>query len=51
MSIEGLILSCMIDAMEGLDIEIFDITGEFLHTHYDKGDIHIKIEGAMVALL
>ena len=27
------------------------IPGAFLQTDYDKGDIHIKLEGAMVTLL
>ena len=47
----GLMLSCMIDAMEGRDVATLDIPGAFLQTDYDKGDIHIKLEGAMVTLL
>ena len=48
---EGLMLSCMIDEMEGRDIATADISGAFLQTDYDKGDINIKPEGAMVTLL
>ena len=48
---EGLMLSCMIDVMEGREVATSDIPGAFLKTDYDKGDIHIKLEGAMVALL
>ena len=43
MSTELLMMSCMIDAMEGRDVETSDISGEFLQTYYDKVDIHIKI--------
>ena len=41
----------MIDAMEGLQVATADIPEAFLQTNYDKGDIHIKIEGAMITLL
>ena len=50
-STEGLMLSCMIDAMEGWEVATADIPGALLQTNYDKGDIHIKLEGAMVNLL
>ena len=50
-STEGLMLSCMIDVMEGQEVATADIPGAFLETDYEKGDIHIKLEGAMVALL
>ena len=51
MSTEILVLSCMVDAMEGREVETADIPGAFLQTDYDKRDIHIKLEGAMVTLL
>ena len=41
----------MIDAMEGLEVATVDIPVTFLQTNYDKGHIHIKLEGAMVTLL
>ena len=41
----------MIDAMEGPKVTISDIPGELLQTDYDKGDIQIKLEGAMATLL
>ena len=41
----------MIDAMEGREVATADTPGAFLWTDYDKGDIHIKLEGAMVTLL
>ena len=44
-------LLCMIDAMEGREVATADIPGAFLQTNYDKGDIHIKLEGAMATLL
>ena len=50
-STEGLMLSCMIDAMEFQEVATADISGAYLQTDYDKGDIHIKPEEAMVTLL
>ena len=50
-STEGLVLSFMIDAMEGWEVATADIPGVFLQTNYNKGDIHIKLEGDMVTLL
>ena len=41
----------MIDTMEVREVSTADIPGAFLKTDYDKGDIHIKLEGAMVTLL
>ena len=51
MSTEGLILLCMIGAMEGRDVETAEILGELPHTDYNKGDMNIKMEGAMTTLL
>ena len=50
-STEGLMLSCMIEAMEGQEVATADIPGAFLQNDYEKGDIHIKLEGVMVTLL
>ena len=44
-------LSCIVGAMEVRDITTDDIPGAFLKNDYDKGDIHINMEGAMVTLL
>ena len=44
-------LLCIIDAMEGREVATADIPGDFLQTDYDKGYIHIKLEGYMVTLL
>ena len=41
----------MIDTMEVREVATTDIPGAFLQTNYDKGDIHIKLEGAIVTLL
>ena len=41
----------MIDAIEVREVATADIPGAFLQTDYDKVDIHIKLEGAVVALL
>ena len=50
-STEGLMRSFTIDAMKGQEVATADILGAFLQTDYDKGDIQIKLEGAMVTLL
>ena len=50
-STEGLILSCMIYAMEVWEVVTDGTPGDFLQTNYDKGDIHTKLEGVMVTLL
>ena len=39
---------CMIDAMEGREVATAKIPGAFLQTDYDKGGIHIKLEGDMI---
>ena len=44
LSTEGLILLCMIDAMEGWEVATVDIPGAFLQTDNDKGDIQIKLD-------
>ena len=44
-------LSCMIDTTEDREVATTDIPGALLQTDYDKGDIHIKLEGSMVTLL
>ena len=50
MSIEALLLSCTIDAMEERDIEIFDIPGAFMKA--DMNDtVHLKMEGRLAELL
>ena len=36
--------------MEGQDIETADILGYFLQTDYDKGDIHIKVDGVILTI-
>ena len=48
---EGLMILYMLDAMEGREVATADIPGVFLQTYYDKGDIHIKLEGDMITLL
>ena len=48
---EGIMLLCMIDAMEGQEVATSIIPGAFLKTNYDKVDIHIKLEGDIVILI
>ena len=48
---ESLMIPCMIDAMDGREVATTGIPGAFLQTYYDKGDIHIKLEGAIVTQL
>ena len=47
-STEGLMISSMIDAMNGRDVATSENQGAFLQTEFDKGDIHINIKGEMV---
>ena len=51
MSTKGLMISYMIYMVEGQDIATSDIPWAFLQNDYDKGYIHIKMEGVMVTLL
>ena len=51
MSTKGLMLLCIIDTMEDREVATADIPGAFLKNDYDKGDIHIKLEGDMATLL
>ena len=51
MSTEGLMVSCMIDVMEGRDVATADTRGYLLQTDYEKGDIHINMEGTRVTIL
>ena len=48
---ESIMLLWMIDAIEVQEVATADFPGDFLHTIYDKGDIHIKLEGDVVTLL
>ena len=48
---EGLMISCMINTMEGQYVATDYIPGAFLQTDYDKGYIHINMEGRMLTLL
>ena len=50
-STEVLMLSCMIDTMEVRDVANADILGAFLQTDYNKGYIHIKMDGTTVTLI
>jgi Reverse transcriptase (RNA-dependent DNA polymerase) len=49
-SIESLMLSCMIDAMEYWDIATCDIPGAFMQADIDE-EIHVKFDGELVDLL
>ena len=51
MTTEGLMLPCMVDAMEGRDVATSEIPGAFLQKYYNKGDIHIKMEGETVTII
>jgi hypothetical protein len=50
-SIQDLILSCMIDAKEARDMATANIPGAFLQTDYVEGDTHLRIEGTMAEML
>ena len=49
-SIEGFMLSCVIDAKEGRSVATVDLPGAFLQTD-QKGVVHVRLVGAMADLL
>ena len=49
-SIEGMILTCMVDAREGRHVATCDIGGAFMHADIDE-TIHIKLDGELAMLL
>jgi len=49
-SIEALLLSCVIDAMERRDAAIVDIPGAFMQANMDDV-VHLKMEGRLAELL
>ena len=51
MSTKRLVLSCIIDEMEGRDVATSDIYRAFLQTDYEKGYIQIKMEGTIDTLI
>ena len=44
-SIDGLMISYIIESMEGQDVATSDIPGASLQPEYNKRDIHINMEG------
>ena len=50
MSIESLILSCIIDALEMRKVITVDITGAFMQSDIDEL-VHVKFEGIMAEML
>ena len=50
-STEGLMLACIIDAMEVWDVATSDIPEALLQNYYNKVDIPINMEVVMLALL
>ena len=49
-AIESVMLSCVIDAMEGRDVATVDIPGAFMQADMDDV-VHMKLEGKMAELL
>jgi hypothetical protein len=49
-SIEALLPSCMIDAMEKSDVATLDIPGAFMQANIDE-EVHIKFDGELIDLL
>ncbi|VEU33958.1 unnamed protein product [Pseudo-nitzschia multistriata] len=51
-SLYALVLSCIIDAIEGRDVATVDIPGAFLQTPMPEGeDVYIRLDGTMAELL
>jgi hypothetical protein len=49
-SIEAVLFSCMIDAMEDCDVATLDIPGAFMQAMIDE-EVHIKFDGELIDLL
>jgi len=49
-SVEALMISCIIDAMERRDVAIVDIPGAFMQENMDDV-MHLKMEGRLAELL
>ena len=50
-SVPGLMVSCIIGAMEQRGVAILDIPGTFLQNKDNIGSTHIKLDGAMLELI
>ena len=48
---EALLLTCLIDAMEGRDVTTVDIPGAFMQSDMEGKDTYIKLQGKMVDIL
>ena len=48
---EALMITCVIDATEGRDVETVDISGAFMQAGMEGDDVHMKMEGKMAELL
>ena len=48
---EALLLTCLIDAMEGRDVATVDIPGAFMQADMEGDDVHLRLEGKMVNIL
>jgi hypothetical protein len=49
-SIEAVLFSCMIDAMEDCNVAMLDIPGAFMQAMIDE-EVHIKLDGELIDLL
>ena len=50
MNVKALFITCLIDAMEGREVMMYDIPGAFMHSEMDEL-IHMKLEGEIALLL
>ena len=50
MGIEGVMYSCMIDALENRDVATLDIPGAFMQALIDE-EVHIKFDNELVNLM
>ena len=48
---EGLLLTCLIDALEGRDVAAVDIPGAFMMLEMEGPDTYMKLEGKTVHIL
>jgi len=50
MSLEAMMMSCAIDAREGIHVAVTDISGAFLHADMEE-DVHMLLEGTIAKLI
>ena len=48
---ESILISCLIDALQGRDVATVDIPGAFMHADMKGETVHVKLEGLMARIM